>query len=266
MTDQIITITDAVDGFITAQSALDATEQAELRRFERWLGKTKAVAGLKPLDIEHYACKLSPSDPECGRKLDAVRKFLVYARDKDWTTTNLGLHLKAKRGKTQAKGVTRAVRPELAMLTKQGYTDIVKELEGLKSQRPKVLEDIRRAAADKDFRENAPLHAAREQLGHIDGRIQELTAIVKSANIIGGAGAGSGKVSPGDTVRMAEISSGQIAEYTIVGPKEVDPAQGKISHISPIGKAVIDKAQGDTVEVVTPSGSRCYRIEGIKKG
>lgn len=265
MTDRTLTLGDAVEDFIAAQPMLEAAEQTELRRLERWLGKTKVLAGLKPLDIEHYAGKFSPSDPDCSRKLEVVRKFLAFARDKGWTEANLGLHLKAKKGKSKAGGVTRTVRPEMAVLTQQGYADIVKELAELKAQRPKVLDDIRRAAADKDFRENAPLAAAREQLGHIDGRIQELTATIKSASIIGETRTGGDKMALGDTVRLVELSSGQNIEYTVVGPKEADPARGKISHVSPIGKAVIGKAKGDTLEVVTPAGSRGYRVEGIKK-
>jgi len=263
--DRMITIENAVDEYVAGRSAVPAAEQAELRRFERWLGKSKTLTSLKPLDIEHYAERFSPTDPDCSRKLDVVRRFLVFTRDQGWVENNLSIHLKAKRGSSRGGGVTRAVRPELAVLTKQGYDDIVHELSALKAQRPKILEDVRRAAADKDFRENAPLHAAREQLGHIEGRIQELTAIIKSASIIGEARADGDKVAVGDIVRLVEVASGKTQEYTIVGPKEANPAQGKISHISPIGKAVIGKAAGDTIEVATPAGSRCYRVEGLQK-
>jgi len=265
MTDSIITIENAVNEYVAGRTAIKAAEQAELRRFERWLGKAKPMASLNPLDIEHYAARFSPSDPECNHKLDVVRKFLAHARDQGWVAINLSIHLKAKKGSTKTGGVTRAVRPEMAVLTKQGYDDIIKELAELNAQRPRVLEDIRRAAADKDFRENAPLHAAREQLGYIDGRIQELTAIVKSASIIGEAKADGGRVAVGDTVRLIDVASGQVLEYTIVGPKEANPTHGRISHISPIGKAIIGKVPGDTFDVVTPAGNHCYKVDGLQK-
>ena len=265
MTDQVVTIEEAVRKFIADRPDFEAAEQAELRRFERWLGKTKRFGDLKPLDIEHYSEKFSPSDPECKHKLEVARKFLAYARDKGWTTTNLGLHLKARKGRIKGSGVTRGVRPELAVLTRQGYDDLIKELDELAIQRPKVLEEIRRAAADKDFRENAPLQAAREQLGHIDGRIQELTATVRSASIIDEHGVAGDTMAVGDAISLKEITSGQKLEYVIVGPKEADPTHGKISHVSPIGKAVIGKSLGDIIEVISPAGSRRYQIEGIKK-
>jgi len=262
---QAMIMGDAVTAFVAGRPALGATEQAELRRLERWLGKTKVIADLRPMDIEHYAEKLSPSDTDYSRKLDVVRSFLAYARDKGWTDANLGVHLRARKDKSRQGGAVRTMPSDLAVLTRQGYTDSMKELAELKARRPKVLEDIRRAAADKDFRENAPLHAAREQLGYIDGRIQELTAIIKSASIIGEEGVGGDQMALGDTVRLVELASGQTLEYTVVGPKEADPARGKISHVSPIGKAVIGKTKGEVFEVVTPAGNRSYRVDGIKK-
>jgi len=266
VTNQTVIIGDAIANFVAGRLALGATEQAELRRFERWLGKTKTLADLKPLDIEHYAEKLSPSDTDYSRKIDVVRSFLAYARDKGWTAVNLGVHIRTRKDKSRTGGAVRTTPSDLAVLTKQGYDDSVKELAELNARRPRVLEDIRRAAADKDFRENAPLHAAREQLGYIDGRIQELTAIIKSASIIGEGGVGGEQMALGDTVRLMDTISRQVLEYTIVGPKEADPARGKISHISPIGKAVIGKMRGDVVDVTTPSGNHSYRIDSVKKG
>ncbi len=265
MVDDKKTIEEAIEIYIKDQDITGTAEQSELRRFERWLGQSYVLANLGPLDVERYGEGFSASDPECTHKLDIVRKFLTYARDKNWTTTNLALHLKVRKTKSKAGGVTRTVKPELTVLTRQGYDDIVAELAKLKEQRPHVLEDIRRAAADKDFRENAPLHAAREQLGHIDGRMQELSAIVKSANIIGEEHQEKDRVATGNTVTLTDLQSGQIVKYTIVGPKEANPLQGKISHVSPIGKAIIGKAKGDTVAVSIPSGTRQYRIEDMQK-
>ena len=150
------------------------------------------------------------------------------------------------------------------MVTQQGFEDIQKELESLRVQRPSVLEDIRRAAADKDFKENSPLHAAREQLGHIDGRIKELEAIAKSATIISTNEKSASRVTLGATVVLVTSATGKTQTYKIVGPKESDPAKGRISHVSPIGKAIIGKRQGETVEVTVPSGKIKYRIEKVE--
>lgn len=165
-------------------------------------------------------------------------------------------------------GVSKTAREqslsEMCVLTQKGYDDIIIELSDLKSRRPTVLEEIRRAAADKDFRENAPLHAAREQLGYIDGRIQELESTLKNATIIAQNEHPSSRVCVGKTVALEALSSGKKQCYTIVGPKEANPADGKISHISPIGKALIGRNQGETVEVIVPAGKVQYRIDKVE--
>jgi transcription elongation factor GreA len=265
MVDKPVTLNQAIARYLEEHNVVDLSVQAELRRFERWLGKPINLSSLSPLHIERYGESYSPSDPLNAQKLEALRKFLTYARDKKWTASNLSTHLKVKKGTTKAGGATQKIKPELAVLTRQGYEDIVCELDKLKSQRPHVLEEIRRAAADKDFRENAPLHAAREQLGHIDGRITELAAIVKSANIIGEKPDDKGRIGMGDTVTLKDCQSGQDLKFTIVGPKEANPAHGKISHVSPIGKAILGKTAGQAAVVATPSGNREYRIAEIHK-
>jgi transcription elongation factor GreA len=161
--------------------------------------------------------------------------------------------------------VTRAQASlEADVLTQKGREDILKEISNLKNQRPYVLEEIRRAAADKDFRENAPLHAAREQLGYIDGRLQELEATIRSATIIASHKQQDVRVCVGKTVTLLALISGETKCYTIVGPKEANPADGKISHISPIGRALIGRNQGETVEVMVPAGKVQYRIDKVE--
>jgi len=163
-----------------------------------------------------------------------------------------------------SKTARKQTQSDLCVLTQKGYDDIVKELDELKAQRPQVLEEISRAAADKDFRENSPLHAAREQMGYIDGRIYELEATLKNANIITQNKQSSLRICVGKTVTLVALASGKMQCYTIVGPKEANPASGKISHISPIGKALIGHNQGETVEVVVPSGKVQYRIDKVE--
>jgi transcription elongation factor GreA len=124
---------------------------------------------------------------------------------------------------------------------------------------------MRRAAADKDFRENAPLDAAREQKGHIDGRIRELEETLKLAAIIDGTRETSLKVIVGDKVTLKDEACGETVCYTIVSTRETDPTNGKISHHSPIGKAVLGKAQGEKVEIVAPLGRIKFLIISVER-
>ncbi|OGO05975.1 MAG: hypothetical protein A2Z76_03245 [Chloroflexi bacterium RBG_13_56_8b] len=155
--------------------------------------------------------------------------------------------------------------PPPTSLTRQGYDELKAELAELKSRRPKIIEDIRRAAADKDFRENAPLDAAKEERGYLEGRIMELEATLRSATIIDEKQKAAPKVSMGNSIVLCDEASGEELRYTIVGPREVDPTKGKISSHSPIGKAVIGRTQGDTVEITAPAGKLRYRLLQIER-
>ena len=119
---------------------------------------------------------------------------------------------------------------------------------------------MRRAAADKDFSENAPLDAAREQRGYLEGRIMELEGVLAAAVVMDETRAGTHKIGIGDEVVLQDLATGEEVRYSLVSPREVDPAAGKISSESPIGKAAIGRQAGDEVEVMVPAGKLRYRI------
>ena len=137
------------------------------------------------------------------------------------------------------------------------------ELAALKSKRFEAIDEMRRAAADKDFRENAPLEAAREQRGHLEGQIKELEEALKSAVVIDEKQKVALKVSVGDNVILRDLAFGEELHYIMVNSREVDPTRGKISSASPIGKAIIGRGQGEIIEVIAPSGKLRYQIEQI---
>jgi transcription elongation factor GreA len=260
-----MTLNDAASRFLSGLPSDSAKASApEIKRFVNWFRGEKRLGSLTPLDVAGYSERFSASDTDHSHKLEILRKFLTYAKKEGWTECNLAVHLKARKDKTLPAARTPQTQSDMGVLTQKGYEDIQKELVSLKSQRPQVLEDIRRAAADKDFKENAPLHAAREQLGHIDGRIKELDAVIKTATIIDQSDKSRSRVAVGNTVGLVALATGKVQTYTIVGPKESDPAKGKISHVSPIGKAIIGKKLGDTVEVTVPSGKIQYRIDKVE--
>ncbi|MBI4186037.1 MAG: transcription elongation factor GreA [Chloroflexi bacterium] len=150
-------------------------------------------------------------------------------------------------------------------MTAQGRAELQAELDALKGKRPAIIEQIRLAAADKDVRENAPLGAAREQLGHLEGRIKELEQVLKSAGVIGKKDEAGLKVYIGDTVLLHDLASGREVRYTIVSPREVDPVRGKISSASPIGQALIGRRNGEMVEVTAPAGKLRYQVKAIER-
>jgi len=237
-----------------------AAGQQEVLRFVRWFGADETLGRLAPSQIGNYAEHLSQADADSAGKLAVIRTFLTWAKKRGLSRTNLAPHLKASQVRTGSGRAKRRREQQPVTLTKQGYDELQAELAELVERRPQLIEDIRRAAADKDFKENAPLDAAKEQRGHLEGRVQEIEAILASAVIIDDNRTRSHVVNVGDSVVLEDEASGGEIRFTIVGPSEVDAANGKISGASPMGRAIIGKTAGDTVEVTAPAGKRRYRI------
>ena len=235
--------------------------QHEIYRFVRWYGTEQALTGMSPPQVANYAEQLSQSDTDYARKLELIRGFLAHARKQGWSRLNLAVHLKARKAKSKAVSASR--KRESVLLTQQRYDELKVELTVLLDKRPQMIEDIRSAAADKDFKENAPLDAAREQRGHLEGRILELEEILAAAVIMGKERESRHRIDIGDNVVLQDLASGEEVRYTLVSSNEVDPAAGKISNVSPIGKAVVGRAAGDEIEVTVPAGKLRYRILSI---
>ncbi len=268
-TNQKLTLGEAASDYIAGLKPEDGkASQPEVSKFVRWFGKERPLSRLVPAEIESYAEQLSTSDKDYIKKFDMIKAFLVYARKKGWTETNMSVHLKIKvkaaRGKTKKGSLSRKEAPEAVSLTREGHAKLKAELTSLHSERHVVIAEIRKAAADKDFRENTPFHAAREKKGHIDGKIMELEGLMKSAVIIDGTQTSSFMVNIGDRVVICEVGSEEELCYTLVSPREVDVKRGKISNASPMGQAILGREQGETVEIEAPVGRLYYQIVRIE--
>jgi len=153
-------------------------------------------------------------------------------------------------------------------ITPEGYQNLLSELGTLRDERVAVAEEISLAAADKDFRENAPLDAARERQGHLEARIREVEDGLHRARLTYPDAPGSNiqlerRVRLGSKVRLLESSSKEEMVYTLVNASEASPTEFKMSVASPVGKALMDHTVGEEVDVATPRGNLRYRIEGM---
>lgn len=264
--NQIPVLGEAINYFLAGLASQEmGSDQQEIYHFVRWFGSKRSLAEITAVEIANYAERLSLSDTEYLKKLEIVRAFLIYARKKGWCQTNLSVHLKAKKGKPKKKETATRSRPETVWLSQQGYQELTSELEILKIKRLEAIDEVQKAAADKDFRENVPLDAAKEKRGKLEGQIIALEDTLKAAAVIDrGDKNETGIIDIGDSVVLLNLDSGEELHYTLVSPKEVDPVNGKISGASPIGKAVIGKGQGETVEVTAPAGKLRYQIKQIE--
>ncbi|MDD5510023.1 MAG: transcription elongation factor GreA [Dehalococcoidales bacterium] len=263
--NQRMTLREAATSFLVslAPDEREASQQ-EVYKFIRFYGSERTFIELSAPDIGNYAERLSLSDTDYSRKLELVRAFLIYARKAGWSKINLAIHLKARKGKAPGQSVSSRRLPQTVALTEEGYAEMERALATFKSRRIEAIDEIRRAAADKDFRENAPLDAAKEQRSYLEGQIRELEETLKSAVIIDKKQETSLKIGIGNSIVLCDLASGAELCYVLVATKEVDPSRGKISTASPIGKAVMGRGQGEIVEVVAPAGKIRYEIKRIE--
>ena len=256
-------LSQAAAMFVASLSGKTRQEsQAEVYRFARWFGADRPIGDLRGHDVWLYGQSLGAT-PDVERRAEVVRSFLSFARKERLIATNLASHLRLPKSPSPTDGAVVAPPPKRTQLTKEGHVSLQAELEALKEQRPAVAEELRRARLDKDVRENAPLDAALERQGHLEARIRELDTLLKHAEVMGGGTDSGTKAHLGSTLLVRDLASGASVRYTLVSPSEVNPAQGKISVASPVGKALIERVVGDEVEVLVPAGILRFRIEEI---
>lgn len=151
-------------------------------------------------------------------------------------------------------------------MTVAGEKALREELDRLKTvDRPRIVTDIAEARAHGDLKENAEYHAAREQQGFCEGRIQEIEGKLAEAQVIDISKlTASDKVIFGTTVDLLNVETEAMVTYQLVGDDEADVKVGKISINSPIARAIIGKESGDEVVVNAPGGEIVYEIDDVK--
>lgn len=148
-------------------------------------------------------------------------------------------------------------------LTKAGLTALKSELEELQSvKRPKIVERLANARGQGDLSENSDYQSAKEELEFLDGRIDELTEVIKNADVVSTGAKNGHFVNLGTKVTVKV--NGKRTVFDIVGEWEADPVNKKISHDSPLGMALLGKKVGDKAEVEAPAGKLTYEIVAIE--
>ena len=244
---------------------LNNTAQQEIGRMVRWLGAERVVETITPSEIGLYSDEFAKrsSTTTSPQKVAHIKKFLAFLRTSELTNSNLASHLRMK--KSNVGKITKKLedtKVEQINLTEAGYKDYLKQLKDYKSERPQLADEVRRAAADGDIRENAPLDAAREKIEMVNSKIFEIEAILKVANIIDNTSGGD-RIVIGSKVSVKNHQNQNNYDYQLVEANEANPLLGKISSVSPVGSAILGRRIGDEVTVSTPGGEQIYTIDSI---
>lgn len=235
-----------------------SAHEAAVQKFARWFGRHRPVGTIRPRDVDAYCQTVVP-----GQAV-ALRAFFSYAYKKRLTARGLASRVKVRKDPDDpSKGPSTAA--EAIQVTHEGLDSLQAQLDELRNQRAVVIEQVRTAAADKDFRENAPLHAAREEKSLIEGQILELEETLSRATVVDEAGVRS-RISLGDTVLLTDLASGAVLTYKLVDSSEASASKGRLSASSPMGRAILGKATGEECEFAAPAGVFKYRVERPETG
>lgn len=152
------------------------------------------------------------------------------------------------------------------VLTVEGLKKLEKELEHLKTtRRREVAARIKDAKAFGDITDNAEYESAKEEQAFVEGRIAQLEAMLRNAEVIDEDEIDTDAVRLGSKVKLKDLAEGGVFEYIIVGSAEADPANSRISNESPVGKAILGKPVGSVVDVIAPMGTLKFQVLEISR-
>lgn len=149
-------------------------------------------------------------------------------------------------------------------LTKAGVAKLEQDLKDLRAQRRTLEEEVRKAREHGDLRENAEYHAAKERLTQVMEKLTDLQYKLSNVHVVNPADHKTDAAILGTRVTVKDLSTGDQDVYTLVGPDESDPASGKISMVSPLGRAFLGHKVKEKVTAQLPAGPRLFEILSIE--
>lgn len=263
---QSFTLVEAIGTYLTESKSKGKNPHThlELQRFAQWCGASRTLTQIAPSIVGEYSERMMAGGaaPQAAERLQVVRDFLVHLQKKGRLEQNLAQHVRIRKVKSRLTSTSlQASVQTFDEMTFEGHTQLTKELVRLKGESVLLAEDIHRAAQDKDVRENAPLEAAREQKGHVESRIRDIEGKLKNVRVIDASTRKQDSVvRVGSRIMLKDVDSGDEKHYTLVSAAEANPLQGRISDVSPVGRAVVRRTAGQQVSVQTPRGTQRYLI------
>lgn len=259
-----LTVGEAIRNYITALAPSDRpTVVPVLNGFGRWFGVERGLAEIDAVQLERYQEQMAATGVDPTSRLEPLRTFLSDARTKKLIPVALASHVKVKRkSAAERASLGKPVAVQTIDVTRAGFEQLNAELKTLEmDELPAAIAAMTKAAADKDFRENAPYDAAKQHRAEIQRRIDEIKETLSHAAVVDEAA--DDRVGVGTRVVVRDLDDDEEFSYTLVGPGE--RGAGKISTQSPVGRALLDHIVGDVVQVTVPAGVQKYRVEKIER-
>ncbi len=248
---------------------LNGEEAQHLRRFVGWCGPDTRITAIYPHQIQSYLDQVAASAADPKPCASALRTFFAHASKSGWTDDNPSTGLRITKRSTKSDPRAAAAQTGNTFISRKRFDELRVELEQHKGEgRERISQLLHAAIKDGDLRENAAYDEAKYQQGMLEARIRELEQTLRTSTITedneqpadGKSAAADEGIKIGMRVELELTDGSETLAYHLVGPSEVDPLEGRISYLSPVGASLLAKRAGDTVDVETPAGSETYRV------
>ena len=265
VTQQISKLSEALEQYLDSLKPEHRNTQGRyVRKYVEYTGLDVELQDLSRARVESYVeAQIRTTDPAAPDRVTALKGWFKYLHKSGLTEENLGVQVRVKRVSNgrMGRGGKRQQAVDTVEMTAEGVQALRNELLSLEADEPQLREAIAEARQDKDFRENAPLDAAREAMALNAGRRKEVEAALKRARIVGSS---TGDVAAvGSLVTVTRIDTEAQTAFKLVGPREANATERKISVESPVGKELLGRRPGDEISVEVPSGVIAYRIDAV---
>ena len=243
--------------------------EQHVRRYVEFMGEDFQVSQLTGSRVESYAeAQIRPTDPNAQDRVVALKAWFQYLKKKDYVAENHGIHIRVRKtaGRTPGRSTSTRQLHEPLEMTAEGLEALQTELAEIQATMPGMERAVATAREDGDLRENAPYHAAREALAFKTNRKQQIESALKRAVVVERAAAADDRSTVGSVVTVTRMDKGETIVYKLVGAREANAADKKISVESPVGAKLLGRRPGDQVEVNVPSGVIQYRVDAVSHG
>lgn len=267
------------DDFLRSDAglALSAEDASRLRRFVTWCGVSTSVEAVPAFKIEEFLALQQNTSTPPRTYMVAIKAFFQFAVQRGTIPADPMKTVRLPRGSGATKRATpastAAAKPKAAPFREMDVVYVSRpqreamqaELEQLRGEeRHRVAQMLFEAIKDGDLSESAAYDDAKMRQGMMEARIRELEAKLRNIELIEDQDRSGAGVAVGSQVKLEELHSGEFIQYQVVGPDETNPRGGKISHQSPVGRALMGKEPGTEIAVTTPGGSVRYRIVSVE--
>ena len=261
-----ITLGEALEEYLGTLAPEDHNAASPfVRRYVDHAGRDMAVAALTGARVESYAeSQIQVSDPAAPQRVAALKAWFQYLKKRSYVEKNYGVHIRLRRSAGRAIAAQTVNEAPIEM-TAEGIANLRGELDKLEGEVPDLVKAISLAREDKDFRENAPLEAAREALAFNETRRREINATLRRAVAVDEGDDADDRSTIGSTVQVVRLDTDRDIEYKLVSAREANAADRRISVESPVGKELLGRRPGDEVSVSVPSGVVQFRVTGVIK-